>query len=150
MRITAKDIDRIKARIAKYADLTEKLEELARRLCEVGEPIIQAAHGGHAEVMARPITNGYEIVAEGDHRLLIIEFGAGDAAGLMADEYDEVPSEVRPGSWSATHARMYSRYGFWVFAGEILHEVEPNPSFYYAYEAMVEALPQIAQEVFAK
>lgn len=149
MDIGVTGVDRIKQRIDKLANLQEKCAEIARRLCEVGEPIIRAAHGNHAVVMAAPIDNGYAITADGDHRLLIIEFGAGDAAGLMAGEYDEVPSVVRPGSWSATHARMYSRYGFWVFAGHILHEVEPNPAFYYAYQAMVEALPQIANEVFA-
>ena len=149
MQIAITGIDRIRERIERIANLQERCAEIARRLCEVGEPIIRAAHGNHATVMAAPIDNGYAITADGDHRLLIIEFGAGDAAGLIAGEYDEVPSVVRPGSWSATHARMYSRYGFWVFAGHILHEVEPNPAFYYAYQAMVEALPQIANEVFA-
>lgn len=150
MQIAITGIDRIRERIERIANLQERCAEIARRLCEVGEPIIRAAHGNHATVMAAPIDNGYAITADGDHRLLIIEFGAGDAAGLMAGEYDEVPSVVRPGSWSATHARMYSRYGFWVFAGHILHEVEPNPAFYYAYQAMVEALPQIANEVFSR
>ncbi len=149
MQIAITGIDRIRERIERIANLQEKCAEIARRLCEVGEPIVRAAHGNHATVMVAPIDNGYAITADGDHRLLIIEFGAGDAAGLMAGEYDEVPNVVRPGSWSATHARMYSRYGFWVFAGHILHEVEPNPAFYYAYQAMVEALPQIANEVFA-
>ena len=149
MQIAITGIDRIRERVERIANLQERCAEIARRLCEVGEPIIRAAHGNHATVMTAPIDNGYAITADGDHMLLIIEFGAGDAAGLMAGEYDEVPSVVRPGSWSATHARMYSRYGFWVFAGHILHEVEPNPAFYYAYQAMVEALPQIANEVFA-
>ena len=149
MQISVSGIDRIKQRIDRFANLQEKCAEIAKRLCEVGEPIIRAAHGNHATVMAAPIENGYAITADGDQRLLIIEFGAGDATGIMAGQYDEVPSVVRPGSWSATHARMYSRYGFWVFAGHILHEVEPNPAFYYAYQAMVEALPQIANEVFA-
>lgn len=149
MQISVSGIDHIKERIDKLADLQDKCAELARRLCEVGEPIIRAAHGGHATVIAAPIDNGYAITADGDHRLLIIEFGAGDATGIMAGQYDEVPSVVYPGSWSESHAQMYSRYGFWVFAGHILHEVEPNPAFYYAYQAMVEALPQIANEVFA-
>lgn len=149
MKISVTGVDRIKERIEKLSKLQEKCAEVARRLCEVGEPIIRAAHGNHATVMAAPIENGYAITADGDQRLLIIEFGAGDATGIMAGEYDEVPSVVRPGSWSESHAQMYSRYGFWVFAGHILHEVEPNPAFYYAYQAMVEALPQIANEVFA-
>lgn len=149
MQISVSGIDRIKQRIDRLANLQEKCAEIAKRLCEIGEPIIRAAHGNHAKVMAAPIENGYAITADGDQRLLIIEFGAGDATGIMAGEYDEVPGVVRPGSWSESHAQMYSRYGFWVFAGHILHEVEPNPAFYYAYQAMVEALPQIANEVFA-
>ena len=149
MQISVSGIDRIKQRIDRLANLQEKCAEIAKRLCEIGEPIIRAAHGNHATVMAAPIENGYAITADGDQRLLIIEFGAGDATGIMASEYDEVPSVVRPGSWSESHAQMYSRYGFWVFAGQILHETEPNPAFYYAYQAMVEALPQIANEVFA-
>lgn len=149
MQISVTGIDRIKQRIDRLANLQEKCAEIAKRLCEIGEPIIRAAHGNHATVMAAPIENGYAITADGDQRLLIIEFGAGDATGIMAGQYDEVPSVVRPGSWSESHAQMYSRYGFWVFAGQMLHEVEPNPAFYYAYQAMVEALPQIANEVFA-
>ena len=149
MEISIAGIERIKERIAKYADLSAKCAELAKRLCEIGEPIIRAAHGNHATVMAAPIENGYAITADGDQRLLIIEFGAGDATGIMAGQYDETPGVVYPGSWSESHAQMYSRYGFWVFGGQIFHEIEPNPSFYYAYQAMVEALPQIASEVFA-
>lgn len=154
MQIAITGIDRIRERIDKLANLQEKCAEIAKRLCDVGLPIIQAAHGRHASVYPKEVDGGWAVVADPlsadtAHVLLIVEFGAGDATGIMAGQYDEVPSVVRPGSWSATHARMYSRYGFWVFAGHILHEVEPNPAFYYAYQAMVEALPQIANEVFA-
>lgn len=149
MEITVTGIDIIQKKLERYADLGAKCAELALRLCEIGDPIIRAAHGGHASVSIEPFEGGYAITASGDERLLIIEFGAGDAAGIMAAEYDQIPGVVRPGSWSEKHAKMYSTYGFWVFAGHILHEVEPNPSFYYAYQAMVEALPRIAEEVFA-
>ena len=149
MEITVTGIDIVQRRLERYADLGAKCAELALRLCEIGDPIIRAAHGGHASVDIEPFDGGYAITANGDERLLIIEFGAGDATGIMASEYDAVPSVVSKGSWSKTHAKMYSRYGFWVFAGRILREVEPNPSFYYAYQAMVEAIPRIAEEVFA-
>ena len=105
MQITVNGVDRIRERIDKLAKLQEKCAEVARRLCEVGEPIIRAAHGNHATVMAAPIESGYAITADGDQRLLIIEFGAGDATGIMAGEYDEVPSVVRPGSWSKCDVR---------------------------------------------
>lgn len=153
MQISVTGIDRIKERIEKLSKLQEKCAEVARRLCEVGLPIIQAAHGGHAVVAAEPIENGYVIRAEGED-ILFVEFGAGDATGIMAKEYDQVPTVVRPGSWSEAHGGEYAATGgylkgHWHFAGQELHETEPNPAFYYAYQAMVEALPQIANEVFA-
>lgn len=129
--------------------LREKVEEVAKRLCKVGEPIIQATHGNHARVWSEPTENGYKVCAEGED-ILFIEFGTGLKAGQDAHLYDEVPGVVGEGTWSATHAKMYSTCGFWVFAGEIYYYTEPHPAFYYAYQAMVEALPQIAQEVFSK
>lgn len=128
----------------------KKLEEVARRLCEIGEPIIRQVHGNHAsDIHTEPTKSGFKIVAEGED-ILFIEFGAGDAAGSENDKYDAVPSEARPGTWSMNHAQMYSRYGFWVFGGHIFREVQPTPAFYYAYEYMVQRLPMIAREVFGQ
>jgi hypothetical protein len=135
--------------INRMLHLREKVEEVAQRLCKVGEPIIQATHGNHARVWSEPTKNGYKVCAEGED-ILFIEFGTGLKAGQDAHLYDEVPGVVGEGTWSATHAKMYSTWGFWVFAGEIYYYTEPHPAFYYAYQAMVEALPQIAQEVFSK
>ena len=154
MQITVTGIDRIKQRIDRLANLKERLAEVSKRLCEVGEPIIQAAHGGHAVITTEPTENGYVIRAEGED-VLFVEFGTGDATGIMAKEYDQVPAVVRPGNWSEAHGGEYAATGgylkgHWHFAGRELHETEPNPSFYYAYQAMVEALPQIANEVFSK
>ena len=149
MDITVTQSGNMRGWINRMLHLREKVEEVAKRLCKVGEPIIQATHGNHARVWSEPTENGYKICAEGED-VLFIEFGTGDRAGVLSPWYDQVPSEVRPGSWSESHAQMYSRYGFWVFAGQIYHYTEPHPAFYYAYQAMVEALPQIAQEVFSK
>lgn len=136
-------------RVQKLLDVKARVAEIAKRLCEVGEPIIRATHGNHARVWTEQTEKGYKISAEGED-VLFIEFGTGDRAGVLAPWYDQVPPEARPGSWSESHARMYSRYGFWVFGGQIYHYTEPHPAFYDAYQAMVEALPQIAQEVFGK
>ena len=148
MEFSITGVDRILERIEKLANLQDKCAELARRLCEVGEPIIRSWHGNHATVTTEPTENGYVIRAEGED-VLFIEFGTGDKAGAMADEYDAVPAEVAPGTWSESHAQMYSRYGFWYFGGRRYEYTEPHPAFYYAYQRMVEALPQIAKEVFA-
>ena len=149
MRVTATGVEHALATVRRFVPLQDRCAELARRLCEIGEPIIRQVHGHHARVWTEPIENGYKIVAEGED-VLFIEFGAGRAAGSENALYDAVPPEARPGSWSETHAQMYSRYGFWVFAGRIYHEVQPTPAFYYAYEYMVQNLPMIAREVFGE
>ncbi len=149
MDITVTQSGNMRGWINRMLHLREKVEEVAKRLCKVGEPIIQATHGNHARVWSEPTENGYKVCAEGED-ILFIEFGTGLKAGQDAHLYDEVPGVVGEGTWSATHAKMYSTWGFWVFAGEIYYYTEPHPAFYYAYQAMVEALPQIAQEVFSK
>lgn len=135
--------------INRMLHLRENVEEICKRLCKVGEPIIQATHGNHARVWSEPTKNGYKVCAEGED-ILFIEFGTGDRAGVLSPWYDEVPPTVRPGSWSETHAQQYSTQGYWYFGGKRYEFTEPHPAFYYAYQAMVEALPQIAQEVFSK
>ena len=149
MDITVTQSGNMRGWINRMLHLREKVEEVAKRLCKVGEPIIQATHGNHARVWSEPTKDGYKVCAEGED-ILFIEFGTGLKAGQDAHLYDEVPGVVGEGTWSATHAKMYSTWGFWVFAGEIYYYTEPHPAFYYAYQAMVEALPQIAQEVFSK
>ena len=149
MDITVTQSGNMRGWINRMLHLREKVEEVAQRLCKIGEPIIQATHGNHARVWSEPTKNGYKVCAEGED-ILFIEFGTGLKAGQDAHLYDEVPGVVGEGTWSATHAKMYSTWGFWVFAGEIYYYTEPHPAFYYAYQAMVEALPQIAQEVFSK
>lgn len=135
-------------RVQQLSDLDRKVKEVAERLCQIGEPIIRQVHGHHAtKLKTEPTKNGYKIVAEGQD-ILFIEFGAGDAAGSENANYDAVPWEAQPRTWSMNHAQMYSRYGFWVFGGQIYREVQPTPAFYYAYEYMVQNLPRIAREVF--
>lgn len=136
-------------RVQKLLDVKARVAEVAKRLCEVGEPIIRATHGNHARVWTEPTENGYKISAEGED-VLFIEFGTGDRAGVLSPWYDQVPTEARPGSWSETHAQQYSINGYWYFGGKRYEFTEPHPAFYDAYQAMVEALPQIAQEVFGK
>ena len=147
MQIEVKGIDRILKQLERFDNMETKLNDIAQRLAAVGEPIIRAVHGNHNAVWSEPTAEGYRIVAEGES-VLFIEFGTGDAAGIHASAYDAVPSVVRPGSWSETHSQQYSRWGFWFFGGKMFRETPPHPAFYDAYKAMVEALPQIVEEVF--
>ena len=144
MQVIVTGVENALRAIKKYENIQEKLFEIALRLCEIGEPIISGVHGA---VSMEQTDNGYKITASGED-VLFIEFGTGDLAGVMDSLYDAVPPSVGQGTWSATHAQMYSRFGFWVFAHTIYHYTEPHPVFYYAYQAMVEALPQVVREVF--
>ena len=147
MEIKIDGLEGLKDIIKRYSDIKTKCFVIAKKLCEVGEPVIRETHGSKAKIDIVPEEKGYSLQAEGE-KILFIEFGTGDMAGVMNVMYDEVPESVGMGTWSRTHARMYSRYGFWVFGGQILHYTEPQPAFYYAYREMIEALPKIASEVF--
>jgi len=147
MEVTVNGIDHLKNTLDYYADIDTILLVVARRLCEVGEPIIQSTHGHHAKIAIMMTNDGYVLQAEGQD-ILFIEFGTGDMAGATSVLYDQVPVSVRPGSWSETHAQQYSTQGFWFFGGKMYRETVPHPAFYYAYQAMVQALPQIASEEF--
>lgn len=147
MNIQVTGMNGVLAAWEKYADIEAKLKQMAERLCEIGRVIVLATHGNHATVYVETTDKGWAVVAEGPD-VLFIEFGTGDAAGREAGRYDKIPAKVRPGSWSEKHAQMYSRYGFWVFAGHIIHETRPHPAFYEAYRQMVEAIPQVVSEVF--
>ena len=147
MQITVSGVEHALQTISRYADIDSKLQEIAKRLCEIGEPIIKAIHGNHATVTTEQTKNGYKITASGED-VLFIEFGAGNAAGDENGKYDAVPSVVRKGSWSEGHAQQYSTLGYWYFGGHKFTTVAPSPAFYYAYEYMVQNLPQIAKDVF--
>ena len=145
MQVSITGFDSMINTVRRFQNTEERLEKIAKRLCEVGEPIIRQTHGHHARVWYEQLQDGYRIVAEGQD-ILFIEFGAGDMAGTTSVLYDQVPVVVRPGSWSETHAQQYSTQGFWFFGGKMYRETVPHPAFYYAYQAMVQALPQIVSE----
>ena len=139
--------------VQRFSDVEEKMQEIAERLCAVGEPIIKQIHGNHAVVKTEKTAKGYKITASGED-VLFIEFGAGDAAGSENANYKAVPASARPGSWSEAHGGQYALtkktggQGYWFFGGHLYTEVKPSPAFYYAYEYMLQSLPQIAREVF--
>lgn len=154
MQITVSGVSHAFQTVSRYTDIDVKLHEVAKRLCEIGEPIIAQIHGHHATRLETVETNnGYKIVCEGAD-ILFIEFGAGDAAGSENYLYDAVPVSARPGSWSEAHGGQYALHkategkGYWFFGGHMYTEVPPSPAFYYAYEYMCQNLPMIVREVF--
>ena len=147
MQISIKGIEHAIKTIEKYADTEQKMMDFAWRLCAIGQAIASAGYGSHASVTAERTDFGAKINIDGSE-VLFIEFGTGDSAGIHAAEYDAVPACVYPGSWSEEHAQQYSKYGVWWFGGHWMYETPPHPYTYDAYQAMVEAIPQVAREVF--
>ena len=135
--------------------LEERSKELLFRLSQEGYQIAAAGFGkaqydgvnDSAVSVENRGENVRAVVALGS-AVLFIEFGTGDMAGATAVLYDQVPTVVRPSSWSETHSQQYSTQGFWYFGGKMYRETVPHPAFYYAYQAMVQALPQIVSEEF--
>ena len=147
MQISIKGIDHAIKTISKYADMERKMMDFAWRLCEVGRQVAAAGYGGNASVTAERTQSGAKVNIDGEG-VLFIEFGTGDAAGIHAAQYDAVPACVYPGSWSEQHAQQYSRFGVWWFGGRWMYETPPHPYTFDAYQAMVEAIPRVASEVF--
>lgn len=154
MEISITGIDEIVNRVNRYANLEQKVEEVARRLCEIGKPIIARIHGHHSTALDyRKENDGYVLFVEGTD-VLFIEFGAGNATGGENANYDAVPDVVRPGSWSEAHQGEYYKtggypVGHWHFpANREINEVKPSPALYYAYEYMVQKIPEVVKDVF--
>ena len=147
MKITVEGVAHALKSLRRYEDADKKIMEVAYRLCEIGVPVAQNVFGSHATVTPSRTDHGARIDIDGEE-VLFIEFGTGDAAGIHAKEYDAVPAVVRPGSWSETHAHMYEHLGMWYWHGKWMTETPPHPGAYDAYQAMVEALPDVYREVF--
>ena len=86
-----------------------------------------------------------EITVAGDYPAMA-EFGAGD--GTLTGGFENVPGEVRPGSYSEQHAQQYSRGGFWYFAGEPYTEVPAHHGLLDAKRYIIEHSTEIAKEAF--
>lgn len=110
-------VDRLRVRLQ---HLEEDAEQFVDILTNEGAEVAQS-HYGEWGVQATPVVDGTEgaIVVSGDMPL-IAEFGAGDAT--LPVWFENIPAEVRKGSYSEEHARQYSRWGFWYFAGETYTE----------------------------
>ena len=133
-------------------DLKPKMEEVCRRLAEIGAQEAQAhlvlANGNTDARIDEPIPtgNGYKISMNGSD-VYFVEFGTGDEA----DAHGFTPLvAVYPGSWSEQHKKQYSTYGFWHYGGEKLSGTPAYMPMFYASQKIREELPRIAREVFGK
>ena len=153
VELSVKSINAAISELKKFErDLPKKMDEVCKRLAEIGAQEAQAhlvlANGntGASIDPPVPIANGYKITMSGED-VYFIEFGTGNAA----DPHGFTPLvSVYPGSYSEQHAKKFSEQGFWYYAGERLEETPAYMPMYYAEKKIRAELPRIAREVFSK
>lgn len=140
----------IKEMLQYQKDIAPKLDEVCKRLAEIGakeaDAYFAAGSGngnGGVDVTVEPIPNGYKIVASGED-VYFIEFGTGD----MVSPHYSVSVPVFSGSWSEQHAKQYSTYGFWYYQGERLTGTWAAMPMYRAGKAIRDNERRVVKEVF--
>lgn len=131
----------IKELKAYQREIGPKLNEVCRRLAELGKEIAQGLFDSAGEgnggviVTTEPCENGWKIVASGED-VYFIEFGTGND---VSEHYNaSVP--LYSGSWSEAHAQKYWINGYWYYGG-VRYEGTP------AYMPMFNAEKTIRQNV---
>lgn len=152
--LSAESIDQAVEEINQLArTLNSKLDEICRRLAEVGiqeanAQLVLASGNTDAFVEGTPVktANGYKIVMSGTD-VYFVEFGTGDS--VNAHGYT-VSVPVYGGSYSETHKQNIQKYGFWWYGGEQLTGTPAYMPMYNAGKAIRDAFPKIVEEVFSK
>ena len=131
-------------------EIKPKLEEVCRRLAEIGAKEAGAHLGGDLHgnndatiLPIEKISNGYKIVMQGED-VYFVEFGTGSE---VAPHFDTtVP--VGWGTYSAEHQQVLWKLGFWWYGGERLEGTPAYMPMYYASKAIRENVKQVYNEVF--
>ena len=137
-------------------DVQPKLDEVCRRLAEIGaEEARLWARLGSANgnddvyVSTEKIDNGYKIVMSGSD-IYFVEFGTGDFAGEYAGDTSNVSVGVMPGDWSDTHAQRYSQYGYWYYDNVRYQGTPAEMPMYHAGRRIREEMSRVVNEVFGR
>ena len=126
-------------------NLEDDVEQLVEILTNEGAEVAQAAYGDWG-VQATPVPDGTtgEIIVSGDYPA-IAEFGAGDET--LSGGFENMPGEIRPGSYSEEHAKQYVRWGFWYFGGQVYTDVPAHHGLLDAKRYIIANAQDIAREV---
>lgn len=136
-----------------WRDFNRKVDQFLVELAEYGAQTAQHQYGESITVSVEHIPNGYAVIANGE-KVGFLEFGAG-ATAIPNIFAEQVPYEVRPGSWSETHAQQYSStlehfgLGWWEFGGTIYYEVIPRNGMLAGWGAVQRDWRMIAERVFS-
>ena len=150
--------DLIKDLTSYIASLKVKVDELCRRLAELGvetarvEYEIGATLGGQHEtptVEVIPTDSGCMIKAYGD-TVFFLEFGAGVYA--KTNEMNTEGLDTTPGSWSKDHLKQFVTKGYWTYkVGETVEKfygVEPTEGMNKARASILQMIDIYAHEIF--
>lgn len=130
-------------------DFDRKVDEFLAELAELGREEAEMGFGGTpVTVSVEAIDNGYSVIASGE-KVAIIEFGAGDTTDGSDPFAAQSSYEIRPGSYSETHAREYSQYGQWTFGGVVYTAIQPRNAMEWAWNEVHDRWREIAERVFA-
>ena len=133
-------------------EFDKKVDIFLERLANLGRSTLDGlgytVDGGSITVTVEKIDNGYCINAAGKG-IVFLEFGAGDTVASGNRYAGQMPFEVRPGSYSETHAHQYSDYGIWIFGGVVYTEIRPRNGMQTVWETIMQEWRSIAKEVFA-
>lgn len=135
----------------KAYSLDSKIDTFIQRLATEGSEVAQRFYGPAVKVEIRPDntedTIRYWIEAKG-RAVCFLEFGAGVTTAKNHPLRLNMPFKVEPGSWSITHARQFSTFGYWIFGQTKLDHVNPRFAMYNATLEIQRKALQIAKEVF--
>lgn len=134
-------------------EIKPKLDEVCRRLAEIGKQEVDAVVSqinpdeGNAvdKVEVVKIDNGYKLVMSGKD-VYFIEFGTGDQVNSHFDT--SVP--VAWGTWSAEHKQFLWNQGFWFYDKKRFTGTEAYMPMYYAEKRMREEKSRVYKEVFGE
>ena len=116
-------------------------------IAQIGRDAAAGAYGPAISVTLQAHDNGITISADG-RGIVFLEFGAGDAVNSGNRYANQMPFEVRPGSWSENHAQQYSTLGYWIFGGVVYREIQPRNGMQTAYDEIMANIRAVAGRVF--
>ena len=132
--------------------IAQKRDELIATLTMEAAGIAASGFGSRAEVLPEIDGGTGKIIASGDERMFIAEFGAGDATyGGTFPNATGLAFPIEPGSYSRTvGSGEYDRTGQWHFGGRAYTEVAPQRPMFFAEKHVEEVYEERAKEVFGK
>lgn len=155
INLSTQSIDRaIKALKTYRADLDKGLENLVQSLAEEGADVARSAYAaapvsdGNSDTSVSVKNTGKysrQIVAQGES-VGFLEFGTGVTAGSGYDG-NTAGVPVYPGAWAESHAKKFSRDGYWYYGGKRFTGTLPYKGMYSATKAIRERVADMAKGI---